>query len=129
MGQPASVMGGNVMQDVPAHCHNPGHPVGPGTAPIPHPALPLSITMNTSTNVLITSKPAVAVGSQTTQCMLPSCIPAGPGVVSMGSTTVLINNKPAGRLTDMTNHASCVAPIPSPTGKIVGPGAATVLIG
>lgn len=129
MGQPAAVLNDNVMQDVPMHCHNPGHPVGPATAPIPHPAMPLPILLNTSTNVMISNKPAATVGSQTQQCMLAGCIPAGPGVVQMGSTTVLINNKPAARLTDMTNHASCVAPIPSPTGKIIGPGVATVLIG
>jgi hypothetical protein len=30
---------------------------------------------------------------------------------------------------DMTNHASCVAPIPSPVGQIIPPGCPTVLIG
>ena len=129
MGQPAAVLGDKVLQDVPVHCHNPGHPVGPATAPIPHPAMPLDIVLQTSTNVMIGGKPAATVSSQTTNCMLASCIPAGPGMISMGSMTVMINNKPAARVGDMTNHAACVAPIPSPTGKILPPGVPTVLIG
>ena len=47
----------------------------------------------------------------------------------MGSTTVLIGGKPAARVGDMVAFASCVAPIPSPTGKILPPGAPTVIIG
>ena len=46
-----------------------------------------------------------------------------------GSATVLIGKLPAARITDMTAHASCVAPIPSPTGKILPPGCPTVIIG
>jgi uncharacterized Zn-binding protein involved in type VI secretion len=47
----------------------------------------------------------------------------------MGSTTVLICGQPAARVGDMTNHASCVAPIPSPVGQVMPPGCPTVLIG
>jgi uncharacterized Zn-binding protein involved in type VI secretion len=45
------------------------------------------------------------------------------------SATVMIGGQPAARLTDMTMHASCVAPIPAPTGQIMFPGCPTVLIG
>jgi hypothetical protein len=30
---------------------------------------------------------------------------------------------------DMTQHSTCVAPIPSPTGQIMPPGSPTVMIG
>ena len=73
--------------------------------------------------------PASRSIDMTVPCLLPGCVPAGPGIITMGSATVLIGGLPAARLNDMTAHASCVAPIPSPTGKIVGPGAPTVLIG
>jgi uncharacterized Zn-binding protein involved in type VI secretion len=50
-------------------------------------------------------------------------------MISMGSGTVLIGGLPAARVGDMTAHMSCVAPIPSPVGKVMPPGAPTVLIG
>jgi uncharacterized Zn-binding protein involved in type VI secretion len=62
-------------------------------------------------------------------CLIPGCVPGGPGIVTKGSGTVLINSKPAARVTDITSHAACIGPIPGPTGKIVGPGIPTVLIG
>ena len=37
--------------------------------------------------------------------------------------------QPAARMGDMTNHAACIAPIPSPTGKIIPPCCTTGLIG
>ncbi|HLY57512.1 MAG TPA: PAAR domain-containing protein, partial [Stellaceae bacterium] len=46
-----------------------------------------------------------------------------------GSATVTIGGVPAARLGDMTQHASCVAPIPSPTGQIMPPCCPTVMIG
>ena len=61
--------------------------------------------------------------------MLPGCVPAGPGMIAMGSATVLIGNMPAARVGDQTVHTSCVAPIPSPTGMILPPGEPTVMIG
>lgn len=128
MGQPASVQGDNVQQATP-HCHAPIHPPAPTPTPAPHPGLPLAIISGTATNVLIGSMPAATVSSMTAICSLPSCVPNGPGMVSKGSATVMINNKPAARVGDMTAHSGCVAPIPSPTGSIVGPGVATVLIG
>lgn len=128
MGMPAAVMGDNVLQDIP-HCHAPIHPPAPSPTPLPHPPMPLQIISNTSTNVMIGNKPAATVTSQTMNCIIPSCVPGGPGIVTKGSGTVLINNKPAARVGDMTSHAACVGPIPCPTGKIIPPGAPTVLIG
>jgi uncharacterized Zn-binding protein involved in type VI secretion len=47
----------------------------------------------------------------------------------MGSATVMIGKMPAARVGDLTMHPSCVAPIPSPTGKVLPPGCPTVIIG
>lgn len=127
MGQPAARMGDMVLQDAP-HCHAPIHPPAPVPAPVPHPALPLTIIKGDPT-VLIGSMPAATMTSTTTPCLLPGCVPGGPGMVAKGSATVLIGNLPAARVNDLTSHASCVAPIPSPTGKILPPGCPTVLIG
>jgi hypothetical protein len=61
--------------------------------------------------------------------MLPGCVPGGPGQIMLGAFTCLIGNMPAARINDMTMHSSCVAPIPSPVGKIMPPGCPTVIIG
>jgi len=79
--------------------------------------------------VLIGKQPAARVTSITTPCTLPGCVPGGPGTVIMGSATVMIGGLPAARVNDMTTHPACVAPIPSPTGKILPPGCPTVMIG
>ncbi len=79
--------------------------------------------------VLIGNLPAAIMTTQTMPCMLPGCVPGGPGMVMMGAPTVLIGNQPAARVTDPTLHSSCVAPIPSPSGMILPPGCPTVLIG
>lgn len=128
MGKPAARLTDQVLQDAP-HCHAPIHPPAPVPTPTPHPAMPLAILLNTEPTVLIGNMPAAVLGSQTAPCMLASCVPGGPGVITLGSATVLIGGKPAARVGDMTSHASCVAPIPSPTGKILPPGCPTVLIG
>lgn len=127
MGQPAARMTDLVKQDAP-HCHAPIHPAAPTPTPVPHPALPLAIIKGHPT-VLIGGMPAARVTDTTLPCMLPGCVPAGPGMIAKGSTTVLIGGLPAGRVNDMTAHASCVAPIPSPVGKVLPPGCPTVLIG
>ncbi len=124
---PAARMGDMVLQDAP-HCHAPIHPAAPVPTPAPHPALPLTIIKGVP-NVLIGNQPAATLTSMTTPCMLPGCIPAGPGMVAKGSATVLIGGLPAARVGDMTSHVSCVAPIPSPIGKILPPGCPTVMIG
>jgi uncharacterized Zn-binding protein involved in type VI secretion len=41
----------------------------------------------------------------------------------------MIAKKAAIRVGDMTTHSACVAPIPSPTGKVLKPGCPTVKIG
>ena len=95
---------------------------------MPHPPLPLTIIKG-QPNVLIGGQPAARVTDTTTPCILPGCVPAGPGMIMKASGTVLIGGLPAARVGDMTMHASCVAPIPMPTGKILPPGCPTVMIG
>ena len=127
MGKPAARMGDQVIQATP-HCHAPIHPPAPVPTPLPHPGLPLAIVAGAPT-VLIGGHPAARVTDVTMPCMLPGCVPAGPGMIAMGSVTVMIGGMPAGRVGDMTAHVSCVAPIPAPTGTVLPPGCPTVLIG
>jgi|SRR4051794_24372166 uncharacterized Zn-binding protein involved in type VI secretion len=124
---PAARMGDQVLQDGP-HCHAPMHPAAPVPTPVPHPPMPLAIIKGVPT-VLIGGQPAATVTSTTAPCMLAGCVPAGPGMVSLGSMTVLIGGLPAARVGDMTAHATCVAVIPMPTGKVLPPGCPTVIIG
>lgn len=125
---PAARMTDNVLHDAP-HCHAPIHPAAPTPTPVPHPPVPLPILTNCITTVLIENLPAAVVTSQTQPCLLPSCVPGGPGMIAKGSATVLIGNLPAARAGDMVAFPSCVAPIPSPTGKIIPPCATTVMVG
>ena len=127
MGMPAGRLGDMVLQAAP-HCHAPIHPPAPVPTAVPHPALPLSIITGAAT-VLVGGAPAARVTDTTAPCMLPGCVPGGPGMVAKGSATVLISNMPAARVGDMSSHATCVAPIPSPTGTVMPPGCPTVLIG
>ena len=107
------------------HCHAPMHP----NVPQAHPPIPLGILEMTVPNVVICGQPAAVVGSMTKPCTLPGCAPGGPGLVAKGSATVQIGNLPAARVNDPVAFPACVAPIPSPTGKILPPGAPTVMIG
>lgn len=116
-----------VQQDAP-HCHAPIHPAALVPTTVPHPALPLPIVKGQPT-VLIGDLPAARVTDTTVPCLLPGCVPGGPGMIAKGSTSVLIGGMPAARVADMTLHAACVAPIPSPVGKVLPPGCPTVLIG
>ena len=125
---PAARVGDNMLQEIP-HCHAPIHPPAPTPTPVPHPGLPLAIIPPGSPTVKHDKMPAARVSDQSQPCMLPSCVPAGPGMIAMGSTTVFIDKLPAARAGDMTSHVSCVAPIPSPTGKIIPPCSTTVMIG
>ena len=125
---PAARMGDMIKQDAP-HCHAPIHPPAPVPTPVPHPALPLALVGSCVPTVLIGGPPAATLTSISAPCSLPGCVPAGPGMISLGSATVLIGSKPAARINDMTSHASCVAPIPSPVGKVLPPGCPTVIIG
>lgn len=128
MGKPAACVGDKAIQATP-HCHAPIHPPAPTPTPVPHPGLPLDIMPPGAIKTKFGGKPAARVADMTKPCMLPSCVPAGPGMIAMGSTSVLIENKPAARVGDTTAHASCVAPIPSPQGKILPPGCTSVMIG
>jgi uncharacterized Zn-binding protein involved in type VI secretion len=117
-----------IKQDAP-HCHAPIHPPAPVPTPLAHPALPLTIVSATVPTVLINSLPAAVMGSMSTPCILPSCIPAGPGMIAKGSATVLIGKRPAARANDMAAFSTCVAPIPAPVGKVMPPCSPTVMIG
>lgn len=121
---PAARIGDLVKQDAP-HCHGAHPPAGP----IPHPTMPLLIVGPGAPTVLIGKKPAAVVGDQTAPCVLPGCVPGGPGVIAQGSAKVMITKKPAARVNDPTLHSSCVTPGASPAGKILSPGCATVIIG
>lgn len=127
MGMPAARIGDNIMQMTP-HCHAPIHPPAPVPTPLPHPGLPLPIIKGQPT-VLIGGMPAARVTDMSSPCMLPGCIPAGPGIITTGAFTVLIGGLPGAKLTSMTSHPSCVAPIPAPVGQVIGPGCPTVLLG
>ena len=110
------------------HCHAPIHPPAPTPAPSAHPAVPLAIIPPGVPTVLIGGMPAATVTSMTAPCVIPACVPAGPGIVALGSFKVLIGGLPAARVGDPVAHPSCVAPIPSPVGKILPPGCPTVII-
>ena len=127
MGAAARV-GDMMKQDAP-HCHAPIHPPAPVPTPVPHPGLPLAITGPGAATVMIGKMPACIMGDMSAPCMLPGCVPGGPGMTALGSATVMISKKPAVRVNDMTSHTSCVAPIPSPVGKVMPPGCTTVMIG
>lgn len=124
---PAARLTDLVLQDAP-HCHAPIHPAAPVPTPVPHPAMPLAIIKG-QPNVLIGTLPAARMTDMTVPCVLAGCVPGGPGMISKGSATVLIGGMPAARVADLTMHPACVAPIPSPTGKILPPGCPTVMIG
>ncbi|ACY18715.1 PAAR domain-containing protein [Haliangium ochraceum] len=120
----AARMGDKIKQDAP-HCHAPIHP----NVPVAHPPMPWTIVSACAPTVYIDNMQAAVVGSMSTPCMLPSCVPNGPGVISKGSSAVFHCNLPAARVNDMTAHAGCVGPIPSPTGKVIPPGSTKVSIG
>jgi len=128
MCPPAARVGDNVIQETP-HCHAPIHPAALVPTPVPHPGLPLAIIPPGGVTVMIGGQPAARMGDMTMPCMLPGCVPAGPGVIMKASATVLICGQPAARVGDTTMHSSCVAPIPAPTGVVMPPGCPTVMIG
>ena len=117
-----------VMHDSP-HCHAPIHPAAPVPTPVPHPPIPIDIVLKCVPTVMINNLQAAVVTSMTKPCMMPSCVPGGPGIIAKGSATVMIGMMPAARLGDIVAFASCVAPIPSPTGKIIPPCSPNVIVG
>lgn len=129
MGAKAAARVGDKIKQMAPHCHAPIHPAAPVPTPTPHGALPLDILPPCSTNVKIDKKGAARQTDKSKPCMLPSCVPAGPGMIVKASTSVKINMLGAARAGDMTAHVSCVAPIPSPTGKVQPPCSNTVKFG
>ncbi|MBV9749631.1 MAG: PAAR domain-containing protein [Acetobacteraceae bacterium] len=127
MGFPAARIGDEVLQDSP-HCHAPIHPAALVPTPLPHPPMPLPIVSGAPT-VTIGGMPAARITDMTEPCLIPSCVPGGPGVIVKGSATVTICGMPAARVGDLTTHDACVGPIPGPMGTVIGPGCPTVLIG
>ena len=79
--------------------------------------------------VLIGGLPAATATSMTEPCMLPGCVPGGPGYGDDGIGNGLDRRFAGGPRGDQTTHPSCVAPIPSPMGQILPPGCPTVMIG
>jgi uncharacterized Zn-binding protein involved in type VI secretion len=128
MGMPAARVSDLVLQLGP-HCHAPIHPALPIPTPAPHPPMDLPIIPPGGATVMIGGLPAARMTDQTQPCDLAGCVPGGPGIIVQASATVLIGGLGAARVGDMTAHAACVAPIPAPSGKIMPPGCATVLIG
>ncbi len=124
---PAARIGDMVLQSGP-HCHAPMHPPAPAPTPLPHPPMPLSIVLGEPT-VVIGGAPAARTNDITQPCLLPGCVPGGPGMIAMGSLTVLIGAMPAARAGDPTMHTTCVGPIPGPIGMILPPCCPTVIIG
>jgi len=118
----------NTKHDNP-HCHAPIHPPAPVPTPLAHPPIPHPLMSATQPTVKINSLEAATVTSITKVCTLPSCVPNGPGMIAKGSTTVIMGGLPAARTNDMVAWSGCVAPIPSPTGKVMPPGSPTVTIG
>lgn len=124
----AARMGDKIKQDNP-HCHAPIHPPAPTPTPVAHPPMPWTIVSACAPTVFIDNMQAAVVGSISTPCTLPSCVPNGPGVIAKGSMAVFHCNLPAARVNDITAHAGCVAPIPAPTGKVIAPCSTKVDIG
>ena len=126
---PAARAGDQVMHDGP-HCHAPIHPPAPTPTPMPHPPIPIVITPATAVpNVMIAKSPAAVIGTMTAPCIMPSCVPGGPGLVTKGSSSVMISKRPGARVGDKLAFATCVGPIPGPTAAIIPPGATTVIVG
>src|SRR5512141_2559693 len=116
----AARMTDKVLHDNP-HCHAPIHPPAPTPTPLAHPPQPFQLLTATAPTVMTNNLPQAIVSTQTQPCMLAPCVPAGPGMVTKGSATVMICNMPAARQGDIVSWPTCVAPIPSPTGKIIPP--------
>ncbi len=125
---PAARMTDLVMHDNP-HCHAPIHPPAPVPTPIPHPCVTHPLAAACVPTVLVNALPAAVLTSITIPCLEVPCVPAGPGLVAKGSSTVLIGGLPAARMGDLVAFPSCVAPIPSPTGKILPPCSINVIVG
>lgn len=128
MGKPAARAGDSAIHDSP-HCHAPVHMVGgKSPQPVAHPPQPIPFVIGCTT-VRIGGKQALRVNDQTAPCSPPGCVPGIPGKVAQGSVSVRIGGMPAARVTDIVSFPGCVTAIASPMGKVMGPGAPSVLIG
>jgi hypothetical protein len=126
---PAAARQNDKAQHDSPHCHAAIHPPSPTPTPAAHPPVPFALVSATTTTVKIDNLNAAVVGTLTKQCQLASCVPAGPGVISKGSSTVMFESRPAARADDIVSWSGCSAPIPSPTGKVLPPCSPTVVIG
>ena len=126
---PAAARITDMMKHDSPHCHAPIHPPAPVPTPVAHPPIPHTIIGPGAKTVLINKLPACIVTDKSIPCTTPPCVPAGPGMVAKGSMTVKHTMLPAARSGDMCAFVACVAPIPSPTGKIQPPCSPTVMIG
>jgi uncharacterized Zn-binding protein involved in type VI secretion len=117
-----------VMHDGP-HCHAPIHPAAPVPTPVPHPCVTHPLTTACVPTVMVNNLMSAVVTSLTIPCLEVPCVPAGPGMVAKGSMTVMIGGLPAARMGDLVAFTSCVAPIPSPTAKILPPCSVNVIVG
>lgn len=127
MGKAARAQQDKMKHDNP-HCHAPIHPAAPVPTPQPHSCQEHLIVKGAAT-VMTNGKPAVRVTDMSIPCDgEKACVPGGPGIVVKGSMTVMIEMLPAARANDICAFAACIAPIPSPTGKITG-GSSDVDIG
>ncbi|MFN8527488.1 MAG: PAAR domain-containing protein [Anaerolineae bacterium] len=132
MGQPAVVMGDQVLATDIHIIMIPAPPGPPVPTPLPHPFVG-KITQACSTNVTIGGKPA-ATKDSIAQNLPPHIPQGGPfqkppsnmGKIMMGSTTVKINGKPAARVGDMVQ--TCADPTDMPGAQII-PSVTNVLIG
>ena len=129
MSAKAAARVGDQMKQTAPHCHAPIHPAAPTPTPQPHGAVPLAIIPPGSISTKIDNKAAARVTDMSKPCMLPGCVPGGPGMIAKGSTSVKIDMLPAARAGDITSHVGCVAPIPSPAGKILPPCSKSTKIG
>ncbi len=105
MGQPAARIGDKVLQSGP-HCHAPMHPAALVPTPAPHPPMPLPI-ISGSPNVTIAKMPAARVTDQTQPCLIPVCVPGGPGRHREGFGD-RHDQQHAGGSTGRFDHASCL---------------------
>src|SRR5579863_9665431 len=137
MGQGAAKLGDSIVNAADIHVVLVPSPGGPVPTPQPFP-FNGRITMNTSANVRINSRPAATVGSMAQN--VPPHIPAtgtfqvpptNLGRVVMGSMTVRINGRAAARMADLCETCHDIPPAgpqaPPPTVQVMG--LATVRMG
>jgi hypothetical protein len=124
------------------HCHVPHPATAPGPpAPCPGMGIPMTLVLAFAPTVMACVLPCLTKNSMTPPMpchipippgpFVPVCVPPiGTGRVNAGSGKVKICGQDAARLTDATAHIPCDSgTVPSSGGKIMGPGAATVIVG